>query len=69
MKNVPLAYRMRPKKMKDYLGQQHLLGSGQILSRMLQAKRIVSMLFHCDPGVGKTTLVKLLAQSMRLSLY
>ena len=64
MVNVPLAYRMRPIKIQDYLGQQHLLGEKQILSRMLQAKRIVSMLFYGDPGVGKTTLAKLLARSL-----
>ena len=58
---APLAYRMRPKNIKDYVGQRHLLGEQKILTRMLDKSHILSMIFYGDPGVGKTTLAKVLA--------
>lgn len=57
----PLAARMRPRKLVDYIGQQHLLGAGQPLARVLAAGRLHSMIFWGPPGVGKTTLARLLA--------
>ena len=57
----PLAYRMRPKTLNEYVGQNHILGEGQILSRMLAAQKIVSIILCGDPGIGKTTLAQLIA--------
>lgn len=57
----PLAARMRPQVLADYIGQQHLLGDGQPLARVLAAGKLHSMIFWGPPGVGKTTLARLLA--------
>ena len=57
----PLAARMRPTKLVDFVGQQHFLGEGKLLSRLLQARRLTSLLFFGPPGTGKTTLARLLA--------
>jgi putative ATPase len=58
----PLAARMRPTKLSDFVGQQHFLGEGKLLWRMLQARRLGSVIFYGPPGTGKTTLARLLAQ-------
>lgn len=59
--NAPLADRMRPRDLDDYIGQQHLVGQGKILRRMLEQDTIPSMIFWGPPGVGKTTLAKIIA--------
>ena len=62
---APLAERMRPQELNDYVGQQHLLGKGMILRQMLEKDMIPSMIFWGPPGVGKTTLAKIIANRTR----
>ncbi len=57
----PLAVRMRPRSLKEFSGQQHFLGEGKLLRRMLQADRLTSVIFYGPPGTGKTTLAELIA--------
>ena len=58
----PLAARMRPVSLAEFVGQQHFLGEGKLLWRMLRARRLGSVIFYGPPGTGKTTLARLLAQ-------
>jgi putative ATPase len=57
----PLAARMRPRKLAEFVGQQHFLGEGKLLNRLLKARRLGSVLLYGPPGTGKTTLAQLLA--------
>lgn len=57
----PLAVRMRPRSLDEFAGQQHILGPGKLLRRMLQADAITSLILHGPPGTGKTTLAELIA--------
>ncbi|MAE61440.1 MAG: AAA family ATPase [Planctomycetaceae bacterium] len=57
----PLAVRMRPRSLDQFVGQTHFLGSGKLLRRMLEADRITSVVFYGPPGCGKTTLAELIA--------
>jgi putative ATPase len=57
----PLAARMRPRTLDQFTGQQHFLGPGKLLRRMLEADRITSVIFYGPPGTGKTTLAALIA--------
>ena len=61
----PLAARMRPRSLDEFVGQQHFLGPGKLLGRLLAADRLGSVIFYGPPGSGKTTLARLLAQESR----
>jgi putative ATPase len=59
----PLADKMRPKRLEDFVGQQHILGEGKLLRRLIQAKKVPSVIFYGPPGTGKTTLAQMIADS------
>ena len=61
----PLAARMRPQSLAEFVGQQHFLGEGKLLRRLLKADRLGSVIFYGPPGTGKTTLARLLATESR----
>jgi putative ATPase len=58
---APLAVRMRPRTLDEFVGQLHFLGPGKLLRRMLEADRLSSVIFYGPPGTGKTTLAQLIA--------
>jgi putative ATPase len=58
---APLAVRMRPQTLDEFVGQHHFLGPGKLLRRMLEADRLSSIIFYGPPGTGKTTLAQLIA--------
>src|SRR5438874_11889361 len=58
----PLAVRMRPRTLDEFLGQEHFLGEGRLLRRLLLADRLSSAIFYGPPGTGKTTLAWLVAE-------
>src|SRR4028118_1929867 len=60
-KVAPLAVRMRPRTLDEFVGQRHFLGPGKLLRRMLEADRLTSVIFYGPPGTGKTTLAQLIA--------
>ena len=63
--NEPLAARLRPQSLDEIIGQQHLIGEGKVLRRMVESDRIPSMVFWGPPGVGKTTLASVIAKTTR----
>ncbi len=63
----PLAARLRPETLEDYVGQEHLLGKGKVLRRLIESDQITSMIFWGPPGVGQTTLARIIANRTRAS--
>src|SRR3954468_21874906 len=59
---APLAVRMRPRTLDEFVGQHHFLAEGKLLRRMLEADRLMSVIFYGPPGTGKTTLAQIIAQ-------
>ena len=66
---TPLAERMRPKSLDDYVGQQHLIGKGCALRHMMDNKHICSFIMWGPPGVGKTTLAQIIANTIKTPFY
>ncbi len=63
--NEPLAARMRPRNLSEYIGQDHILGKGRLLRRAIQADQLSSVIFYGPPGTGKTTLARVIANTTK----
>ena len=66
---APLAERMRPRTLANYIGQQHLVGKGKVLEQMIQNRKAHSIIFWGPPGVGKTTLAQIIAHSLEMQIF
>ena len=66
---LPLAERMRPKSLDEYIGQKHLVGEGAILRQMIESGNIASFILWGPPGVGKTTLARIIAHQLQRPFY
>ncbi|MFA5657174.1 MAG: replication-associated recombination protein A [Dysgonamonadaceae bacterium] len=67
--NSPLAERLRPQTLDDFIGQQHLVGKGGVLRKMIDSGRIPSIIFWGPPGVGKTTLANIISNVLEAPFY
>ncbi len=65
----PLAYRVRPKTLEDYVGQEHVIGKDQILYRTIKADRLSSIILFGPPGCGKTSLAKVISETTKYKFY
>ena len=65
MNQAPLAFRMRPRSIEEIIGQQHLVGEGKIIYRMVKAKQLSSMILYGPPGIGKTSIASAIAGSTK----
>ena len=65
----PLAERMRPRTLDEYIGQKHIVGEGAVLRKMIDAGRISSFILWGPPGVGKTTLAQIIAHQLETPFY
>jgi len=66
---APLAVRMRPRNIKEFVGQRHFLGPDKLLTRMLEADRLSSLIFYGPPGVGKTSLATVIASYTKAKFF
>ncbi|MFP4417346.1 MAG: AAA family ATPase [Chitinispirillaceae bacterium] len=64
-KNAPLADRMRPRTLDEFIGQEHIIGHGRLLRRAIQIDQLSSLIFYGPPGTGKTTLARIIANTTR----
>ena len=69
MSNQPLAERLRPKTLNDYIGQEHIVGMNAVLRKMIESGNISSLILWGPPGVGKTTLAKIIANTLDRPFY
>ena len=69
LQNQPLAERMRPKNLSEYIGQEHLLGENSVLRKLIEKGRVPSMIFWGGPGIGKTTLANIIANTTKRPFY
>ena len=69
MSNQPLAERLRPTSLDDYIGQKHLVGEGAVLRKMIDSGNLSSIILWGPPGVGKTTLARIIANSLNRPFY
>ncbi|MDR1023632.1 MAG: replication-associated recombination protein A [Prevotellaceae bacterium] len=67
--NIPLAERLRPQTLDDYVGQQHLVGENAVLRRMVEGDKLASFILWGPPGVGKTTLARIIANRQNRKFY
>src|SRR5258707_11451031 len=65
VRRAPLAARMRPRNLAEFVGQSHILGPGQLLRRAIEADRIQSLIFYGPPGTGKTSLAQIIARQTK----
>lgn len=68
-KEIPLAERMRPQSLDEFIGQEHLVGEGQVLRTLIEKKQIPSMIFWGPPGVGKTTLGQIISHELSMPFF
>ena len=68
-KNEPLAFRMRPKTLEEYVGQEHVLGKDKILYRTIKADRLSSIILFGPPGCGKTSLARVISETTKYKFY
>ena len=64
-KEAPLAARMRPRTLDEFIGQEHIVGPGRLLRRAIQADQLSSVIFYGPPGTGKTTLARIIANQTK----
>ncbi|MBD5194214.1 MAG: replication-associated recombination protein A [Bacteroidales bacterium] len=69
MSNIPLAERLRPSTLEDYIGQDHIVGENGIIRRMIESGKVNSFILWGPPGVGKTTLAKIVASQTEVPFY
>ena len=67
--HIPLAERVRPKTLHDFIGQEHLVGPGKVLEQMVHSRKAHSIIFWGPPGVGKTTLAQIIAHSIDIPFF
>ena len=69
MNKEPLAYRMRPKTLEEYVGQEHVIGKDKILYRTIKADRLSSIILFGPPGCGKTSLARVISETTKYKFY